>query len=284
MRIAFIVLFAVSLVFSAIFFLFAWIFIAFNKPKLRYIAHIAWHLLTLIEIPLFFIAAAFGLIGTIFLYLPTFVEVALSTPGLKAIVKDQFSANVLDQCLNGDGNLRNLLLNSTNFANTFDEFYNVSYRLNNITSVMDVAPNSPVVTQYKNIYERMKTDLALQTGTDDNSPPTVISSLNTYTQKASPKLKDCSNLVDDIWVSNSTSCLKEYTYTSPSNPTSNVGKSSCLVVLEWSATQTNTRYNGNPKCSSLNVQTQVSNYITSLNNYASNSIAPINNLKSSLDS
>ena len=85
---AFIGLFAGLMALAIVFFLFSWFFVGFEKYALRYVAHVAWHIITLITIPLFLLASAFGLLGTAFVYLPPFTEVVLSQEGLKAVVND----------------------------------------------------------------------------------------------------------------------------------------------------------------------------------------------------
>lgn len=283
---AFAALFAVSFGFAIIFFITAFITVSCDCLKLRYVSHIAWNLITLITIPLFLLSSLFGLAGTAMIYLPSFLEVLLSYEGLVTIVSED-SANILDSCLNGDGSLRGVAFDdTTGYLDNFDKFYNTSYTLNNYSDSLSESTSSQVVTRTKDLYTRMQTNIALapKVEGDANSPVTVLGDLTSLTQASySSALDSCSGTTEDVWVSDNTSCPEGFTYIPASTPETNVGKDSCLNVREWTASSVQTRFTNKNNCNgSSNVNT-VSQYVTQINKYASETSPILNDLNLELD-
>lgn len=251
----------------------------------RYVSLIIWNFITLITIALFLLSCSFGMLGTAFIYLPAFLDVFLSYKGLSVYLNEE-STNILNQCINGDGNMKSVLLgNDTDYTNIFNNFYNISYQLSNITNQISNSTNSQVCTEQIATYIKMETNIALAVGTDNNSPAAVINALNTNTQKSNPnsKISRCSAQTDDVWVSNNESCPVSSTIISSSNPISNLGNLSCLNILQWTSSQATTRYINRNECNGSDNSAIVSNYISNLNTYATNAKPEVQQLEGNMD-
>lgn len=279
-------MFAVLLGLALLFLVFNFITVNLDKMCCRFISLIIWNLITIITIPLFLLSCAFGMLGTAFIYLPAFLDVFLSTQGLTVYLNAQ-SANILNQCINGDGNMKSVLLGNgtTDYSSIFNNFYNIAYQLNNITNQISNSTNSQICTQQKSTYVKMETNIALAIGTDSNSPASVISDLNSNTQKSYPnsKISSCSSQTEDIWVSDNVSCPTSSTIVVSSDPTSNLGNPSCLNILQWTSSQATTRYTDRNKCNGSDNSALVSNYISNLNTYATNAKPEVQQLEASMD-
>lgn len=270
---------------ALLFLVFNFLTVNMDKMCCRFVSLIIWNLITLITIPLFLLSCAFGMLGTAFIYLPAFLDIFLSAEGLNIYLNGQ-SANILNQCINGDGNMRTVLLgNGTDYTYIFNNFYDIAYQLNNITNQFSNSTNSQVSTQQKATYIKMETNIALAVGSDNNSPAAVIRTLNTNTQKNNidSKISSCSSQTDDVWVSDNGSCPVSSTIVSSSDPTSNLGDPSCLNILQWTSSQVTARYTNRNKCDGSDNSALVSNYISNLNTYATNAKPEVQQLESSMD-
>jgi len=242
---------------------------------MRHVSHVAWHIITLITIPLFIIAAAFGTIGTIMVYIPTMVNIIFSPAGLNSILGSGESVDIINQCVNGGGNLETIIISNSDsdLSSTLDTFYNATNFITQMQANLTANENSQVITYYISYFTQMKTDIVIAGGTDSNAPSAVLGQLDSYTSKnaASSQQSSCSQQTDDLWVSNNTLCQSGYTYTASTTPTSNIGSSCCLNINDWTSSTIAKRYASRPtSCSnSLVLSTTASNYVSDLNSYES---------------
>eukprot|EP00340_Litonotus_pictus_P003655 CAMPEP_0170516930 /NCGR_PEP_ID=MMETSP0209-20121228/3045_1 /TAXON_ID=665100 ORGANISM="Litonotus pictus, Strain P1" /NCGR_SAMPLE_ID=MMETSP0209 /ASSEMBLY_ACC=CAM_ASM_000301 /LENGTH=774 /DNA_ID=CAMNT_0010802025 /DNA_START=6 /DNA_END=2330 /DNA_ORIENTATION=+ len=284
LEIVFIALFAVEVVLSIIYFLFAWMFVSCDKSGLRIVSHVAWHIITLITIPMFIIGSLFGLLGTAFIYMAPFMEILLSPEGMATFIGST-EVIYLDTCLNKGGNLKDVVFTDTSYIDDFDRFYNISFQLDGIGDQILETTDSRVVTQYKDLYTKMDSDIALAVGTDGNAPNQVIADLTTYTSDSidGSRLGSCGSTTDDFWVSSQSSCPTSFNYITSGDPTAELGNSNCLNVREWTGSSASTRYQSRPTCDNIDTPGTVSNFVTSLNNYGDDASPILNNLKIDLD-
>lgn len=286
LKIVFIVLYALVFILAFIMFFFTWCMHTTGKLICRWPAHLAWNLITVFTVVLFIIAAVFGLLGTAFIYSAPFIEVILSENGLNSILEYQ-SAELLNVCLNKDGNMRSVIFDSNTdyYTNIFDGFYNTSYVLDNITSQFDTSTQSQVAVTYKSLYSNMDSNIALAPVIDENSPSVVLNQLTLNTASSYPNnyISSCSSKTNDMWVSDVTYCTNGYTYVSSSSPTSNLGKASCLNVREWTSSTVNSRYTGRNSCSGSDNSATVANFVTRLNTFASDASPLLSNLSDDLN-
>lgn len=283
---AFAALFAVLFGLAIIFFVFSFIVVSCDKMALRYVSHIAWNLMTIITIPLFLLSSLFGLAGTAMIYIPSFLEVLLSYEGLLTVVgKD--SADILDSCLNGDGSLREVAFDdTTSYLGIFDKFYNTSYVLSDYSDAFSESTSSEVVTYSKDLNTRMQSDIELApiVENDPNSPVYVLGNLTALTSTSfSSNLDSCSGTTEDYWASSATNCPEGYEYVPASTANSNVGSESCLNVREWTDASVQSRFNNRNKCDGTSNVNTVSQYVTQINKYASESSPILNELNLELD-
>ena len=61
-----------------------------------------------------------------------------------------------------------------------------------------------------------------------------------------------------------------------------MGDKTCINVREWSLTNVVQRYADRPSCSNLNVVQTVQNYVTAINNYATDAEPLINEIRTDL--
>lgn len=283
---AFAALFAVLFGLAIIFFVVSFIVVSCDKMGLRYVSHIVWNLMTIITIPLFLLSSLFGLAGTAMIYIPSFLEILLSYEGLLTVVS-QDSAEILDSCLNGDGSLRGVAFDdTTDYLTNFDKFYNVSYILNSYSEDFSETTSSQTVLYSKDLNTRMQTDIELApiVDNDPNSPAYVLGNLTALTSTAySSNLDSCSGTTEDFWVSSTANCPEGYDYVPASTADNNVGSESCLNVREWTDASVQSRFNNRNKCDGTSNVNTVSQYVTQINKYASESSPILNDLNLELD-
>jgi uncharacterized protein (UPF0147 family) len=235
---------------------------------------------------LFLLSSLFGLAGTAMIYIPSFMEVLLSYKGLITVVNKE-SADILDSCLNGDGSLRNIAFSdTTGYLDTFDKFYNNSYILEDNRQSLSESTSSLTVKELKDYHTEMQTNIILapEIANDPNSPIYVLDNLTDITSTYySTTLDKCSAITEDIWVSSVKDCDDGYNYVAASSPDSGVGSESCLNVREWKDTSVQSRYTNRNKCGGISNVNTVSQYVTAINKYATESSPVLNDLNLQLD-
>lgn len=252
---------------------------------MKWLSHIMWHLLTLITIPLFLLGAIFGLLGTALYYSGPFIEILLSTNGINAFFTDPMARNILNECFNGNAQLRiPLQLNNGTYMPIFDKFYNESYHIEQVALQFQTTRDSPTQSMLYKMYTDAVSNVALIQGTTNTAPNIVLNELSSYTtyRLNNTKIESCSKRTEDFWVSNQNSCPTDHVFISSSSPTSRLGDKTCINVREWSLTNVGQRYADRPSCSNLNVVQTVQNYVTAINNYATDAEPLINEIRTDL--
>ncbi len=252
---------------------------------MKWISHIIWHLVTLVTIPLFFLGAAFGLLGTALYYSGPFIEILLSTNGINSFFTDPMARNILNECFNGNAQLRNpLQLNNGTYMPIFDKFVLESYHIEQVALQFQTTRDSPTQQRLNKMYSDAISNVALIQGTTNVAPNIVLNELSSYTNYRlnNTKIESCSKRTEDFWVSSQNSCPGDYPFTTSSSQTSRLGEKACLNVREWSSANVGTRYANEPSCSNLNIVQTVQNYVTAINNYATDAEPLINEIRTDL--
>lgn len=261
---------------------------------LRYVAHVAWHILSLATFVIFIVAGVIGLLGIFAMYLPIVVEVVLSPENVSSIFGSDTSStttNVLQCCLFEDGNLENYLFPRNSSINVYlDEFYTTSALLKETSNNITNNQNSIVIQNTKTFYVNLTDDITLAPGTDSNSPNIVLDNFNRYTNNRSPNSlqNSCSGKTYDWWVSTASKCPADYVLIDASSAGTRLGQQNCLVFKNWDSSGANSRYATRPSGCTLSgdystVASASSAYVTSLNSYASESETLLNNISNDLD-
>ena len=286
LRIIFIAFFAVIFVFGLIFVLFSFITVKCKKFGLRYIAHFAWNIISIITLLLYILAAVFLIFSFLFTIIPRAFDILTDKEGIATLFKsDKKIQDIMLECFHGQGDLSKVLLSSSSQLTDFDKYYDASFQLSEINAQLKDSENSKMATEWKAIYTKIPNNLALDNSTDINSGLSQINMMTSYTAKSSntSKIENCSSKSDDYWVTDSNTCQKGASILSPSDPTANYGKLQCLNFNEWGATQVTARYNGKPTCPNADVPKEIVSIVNSLKAYGTASDQPLNNLKTALD-
>lgn len=282
-RIAFIIFFVVILVCAIAFLLFSFIYVSCKKDGCRYMSYLFCNIIFLITIPIFIVGGVFGLLGTAFILLPSFMQVLFSQEGLQAIISDKQVSDSINSCVNGNGNLKPILLPKSQFIDEFEIFYRSAAFLDVTHQRISVSTDSQLAISKRDTYQAAIQNVNLINGTGINAPQTAMNELNSYTfDSASSKISSCSSKTRDFWVSSQTDCPKDYTFISPSNAVSGLGDQSCLNVREWTSSSVATRYANRPSCSGLDPKTSASNYVSSINSYATAAEPLLNSLRTDM--
>ena len=242
------------------------------KNGCRYFAHFLWQIVLIVTILIFILSGAFGLLGTAFIYATPFVTIVLSKEGMNVVVGEQAS-KLINVCLNGDGNMKTIVLPDSTYLDSFDAFYNQSLTLQNNTQAIKDNKNSQVISKLSVNYKNMKTDLSLAIGTSADAPINVILDLSSYTDNANKnsKIGSCGSKTFDSWSSSKDSCKEGYSYIDSEIPTKDLEKQTCLNINEWTKSNVDLRYSSKPQCTNINIPNTVTNYLNSLNNYKDDS-------------
>jgi hypothetical protein len=125
----------------------------------------------------------------------------------------------------------------------------------------------------------MKTNIVLAPNLDPNSPPTVISNFNKYTDGsvAESNIVDCLNSLQDSWVTYKDACPTGYKYIESSSSEQKTGEKTCLNILQWNDSNIGNRYGSNVNCKNLNLN-KVKAYLKSLNKYTNESSGKLDNI------
>lgn len=269
-RIAFIIFFVVILVCALSFILFSFIYVSCKKDGCRYLSYLFCNIIFLITIPIFIIGAVFGLLGTAFILLPSFMKILFSKEGLEAIISNKQVSDSINSCVNGNGNLKPILIPQNTFINEFEIFYRSAAFLDITQQRIAITTDSAMVLSKRDTYQNAIQNVNLINGTGINAPQTAMNELNSYTfDSASSKISSCSSKTKDFWVSSQNNCPANYTFISPSDPKSKLGDTNCLNVREWTSQTVSDRYASRPSCNGLDPKTSAANYVSSINSYAS---------------
>jgi hypothetical protein len=285
LRVVFIAFFAGIFVFGLIFVIFSFITVSCNKMGLRYIAHLAWNVMSIITLLLYILAAVFLVISFVFTIVPRAFTILTDKDGIAVLFKDdQQIQDIMLSCFQGDGDLSKVLM-KTDSLKDFDKYYDASFKLSEINDQLKASADSKMATEWKEIYRQIPTNLAKDNSTDINSGLRQLEMMTSYTAKSSQfsRVGDCSSKADDFWVTDNNACLNNTAILSPADPTSNYGKKQCLNFNEWGAASVASRYNGKPKCPNVDVPAEISAIVNSLKAYGPASDQPLNNLRTDLD-
>ena len=272
---AFIGIFIVILVIDILFIIFLVFFGCCNVNCMKYPAHFFWNIISLITIALFLLSSAFGLAGTAFLYVGPLVQVMFSTDGMHKIFGQESDATkIINSCMNGDGNLKPIIIGDSSLTTVMDTFYNYSNTLQEVAnSVTGAEKSSPVNTLYTNLYTQLITDIGFDTTSSNDSPLLALQKFTALTDNNYPDSlqSSCTSNTYDFWYSQYNSCPSGYATLTTSSTTEMIGKASCLKIREWTESRVRERYASQPSCKDINFIDQAASYSKSLNKYGDDS-------------
>lgn len=276
---SFIGIFVVLFVLDLLLLVFLIVFTCCDKTCFKYLSHIVWNLLMIITIPFFIVTSALGVIGTVFIYMGPLLNTLFSEEGLKKIIKnDTQSVNIINKCINGNGQLESVLFSDSNYLiNAINRFYNYSIQLEENKPKINITSN--LTKTYKESYTNMIDDVGFDlfyNGNDLNtdSPLSVLKSFSQFTDASASDSyqSSCNKRVYDFWNTQRNPCPVLYKNVSSSNPIDNIGFSSCMKIREWKQDSISARYVSRPECTSgTEFLTKALAYSRSLNAYGDES-------------
>ena len=273
---AFIGLNAAILGISLLFILFTIFFVLLDIKWMRFVSHITWNLITLITIPLFVLAGVFGLLGTAFIYMGPLIEVVFSRESLiKIFTGNQDMVDIIDTCMNKNGNLETILVPNTKINLNLKNFVVQSNKIKEVEYNNTQFNGSFVAYNNKNTYASLRDNPILDNSTNANSLFNSINNLTLYTDYSNKTYsfqKNCSYYIYDQWTVNNKNCKQNYEVISnTSSPAYNIGDETCINLKDWKNVNIKSRYNVRPDCFNIDYSDIVSSYATSINNYIKDS-------------
>lgn len=258
-----------------VFFLSTIIFICKDSTFFKYVAYLFWYFISLITIPLFILAAVFGTIGTLCIYLDIIFKITFSREGLESLFVDKQQVNILDVCLNKDGDLKPILVDSSksSITDTLDQFIANSNRINSLYSTYQNSTESHINNYLQNYYADLTNDVGMDSLDGKDYALGALRDYTTLTDSTQQNTEQvgCSNSAIDFWYSSNYTCPSNYVLNL--NPTSEiVGSPVCLGVLFYKENRIRDRYKQITGCSNnFDFQSHAVAFSNSINNYASQS-------------
>jgi hypothetical protein len=235
---------------------------------------------------LFVLAAAFGTIGTLCIYLDIIFKVALSREGLESLFSNPQEVNILDVCLNKDGNLKPILVNENtkSMTDTLDQFIANSNRIQNLYLSYKNSTDSRINKYLTSYYTNLTTDIGMDSADGADYALGALKDFTTLTdstQENSPQV-GCSKSAVDFWSSTNHTCPTNYIENLNPN-VELVGSPICLGVRNYNENRIKERYKEVTGCSNgLDFQSQAVAFTKSINTYADQSEVIIKSIQSDL--
>lgn len=228
-------------------------------------------IITLITIPSFILAAAFGTLGTAMLYLGSFINIMFSTEGMNKLFGNSTEVEILDTCMNKDGNLKPIILGkntNADLATQLDKFILNSNKIKDKSKPIfsDQAP--PSITYYTDFYTQLEVDVGMDPSESTDAPLNVLRAFTKLTDADYPESDQakCSSNTYDFWYSKQNTCPEGYANATPSS-SGTLGKPSCLKLNEWKEADIQARYATQPVCDAFVFVAQANAFGASLNQY-----------------
>lgn len=258
---------------------------------LKVLVHLSWNLVTLLTIPLFVLAAAFGILGVSMTYMSGIVDVIFSKEVISKVIEDGMISEVINTCLFEDGDLLKLFVKdkqALKVVGYFDNLYKTSSDLIATSDRIKFSENSFSVSLLTEVLEIRKTDLSqsviIRYTTDstayteyDTEGEYVLAQLNTFVNKDVEKSKQekCDSYSKDFFVNKNDDCPDGYDVVLNVVPAEKIGSKMCLIVFQWDKDKLTKRYESRPKgCLLTNyksVQEAAISHIESITKYTSES-------------
>lgn len=270
-------------------------YVSCDAQKIKFIIGIAWNLLTLISIPLFFFSGIIGALGIIFIYFVPSSQIIFSPKNINKLLENENAAKVFDICLNNDGDLGKIFLEKNYFTNHLQLFYENSLNLQKIENLIELngftsSSISLLINNYNLRINNIENSLLgedifkLSKSPIETEGKVELNKLNEYTNQKQVNTKqiNCENNTYDnfIGINNKSMCIPTYNYISNSSFNNNLGKPSCLILNEWNYNLIYERYLTTPKnCNlTLSIKDAASKYVQSIQGYQKDSNDLLKNL------
>ena len=207
--------------------------------------HLLWNFLILFIACCFIIGTLLGLIGSVSQQMVPVLSYVLSDTYLNSnesiFYKNSTATKLLEECINGKGDLAKVIGIGSTKADILKSFYEVSNKLTNFTDSIELLNNSKALPEAKAMLIGYQNDYSISTdssyGNDD-----VTESLNALT-KLTDKNMGSSCDTQDQWTSTKTKCINGYTYLAPS-ATKQTGVKYCLLISDWDNSKVEEFYTG----------------------------------------
>ena len=265
-------IFAGNFLFSLFFLSFAIMFVKCNSIKMKLVTDILWNLMFLVTIILFALSASIGAIGISFIYVVPTTKLVFSKKNLPKLSKNQIATDVVNLCLNEGGDLNKLFIGNNIYIKHFEKIYQNTLEVNKIFSqIQEEKLNSNNLLVIKEAFGIRSKDLSaniessnlvgillnhtMKTSFTDQVNNSILKEktegsaaldkLNLYSDYniEGTKQKNCKTNLKDNFISSDdqTKCKKSYKWIDSNIAHSNLGKSSCLEILNWSKAKLNER-------------------------------------------
>jgi hypothetical protein len=200
-------------------------------------------LLCILVIINFILGAFFGIFGTLGQDLSSsFLFLFSSTQIYKLFPSNTQAAQLLDVCINLDGDISTKVFNLQNTpVDSVSQLTTASTQLNQLIANLTSNTQSITIPVINSVYANYIIDVRLVSPSDGNlAPATVLNEWSKWSDSgfSGSNIGTCSNPSKDRWVQNSTFCPSGYTYTSKASASS-TGSQTCLLISEWDSSVNN---------------------------------------------
>ena len=213
------------------------LFGVFKIQFFRYFSHFAWFCLGILIILLFIMGSIFAIFGVLGIDLSTSFSYLFSSAQISVLFRSNpQAAQLLDVCVNNDGDIANRVFNLSNTnVNSIAILQNASVQLGVLVANLTSNTQSISVPYLNSIYNNFLSDIITLNIGDNDSPINAFTSWYKWSDSLSGSfMSQCGNPAKDRWVQNTTRCSSGYTYTVKTiiNP----GSQACLLVSDWDST------------------------------------------------
>lgn len=205
----------------------------FKFQIFRYFSHIAWFCLALLIILTFILGSFFAIFGVLGMDLGiSFTYLFSSTQINNLFSTNAQAAQLLNVCINSDGDIANQVFNLSNTnVNSITTLQNASSQMGILAANLTNNSQSISIPLVNSLYTTYQNDIVLTFSSTNNGAAWYDwsdSSLNSF-------MSQCSGVKgNERWVQNLTKCSSGYSYALKSAAT--MGSKVCLLMSDWDLT------------------------------------------------
>lgn len=201
-----------------------------NLPFLKLFFHVVWNLLIFFVIVSFILGGLVGAVYVIVLELIPAISYILSPEYLqKEFGTNSNTANALNSCLNGDGELSKVFNVEGGNVDLVNTFYVLGILIKVLEESLSKYSSSSITPLIKSGLDQIKNDFSLATSPDSDYPG---DSINYHLSLLNNLIKTECPTINDIFVTNSNQCPSSYVYR---ETTGTQGNNNCYNIIRFSS-------------------------------------------------